>query len=246
MLDGIHENLTLLLQRLAVGATAPIYSPGEWASRLSDLPFAAEFVDQLRAEWLPIPLMDRFPQEIAEKCRAHMAEWNSGWPNLWAHTLRVTGYALYLAPEVDVPADQAFMLAMLHDVGKFDEMRDSIPHEALAGAYAREWLTGHYPEEVVERIAEAVEKEGRASDPLVRLLYDADKLEKIGASGIVRRVSQVLTFPNAIEAIARVAFDLRRFPIMKLDAAKAIAAKKREFTAGFIEEVHACIEAIST
>jgi HD superfamily phosphodiesterase len=237
LIDGIPHDLTLLLGRLAIGAATPVYSPNEWAARLHGVPSATAFLDQLRAEWLPIPLLSPFSQQIAEQCRGRMAAWHSGWPNLWAHTLRVAGYAVHLAPDAGISADQAFVLAVLHDVGKFDELRDGIAHEQIAADLAREWLFTEYPAEVVMSIADAVGKEGRSSDPFVRLLHDSDKLEKIGASGIVRRVSQVVTLPNALDAVHRVEADLRRFPSMKLDAAKPIAAQKREFTDAFIAEL---------
>lgn len=245
MANEQSQDPILLLQRLAVGATAAIYSVDEWARRLDGVPYASKFVAQLRDEWLPISPVDEVAQAIGEKCRLHMAEWNSGWPNLWAHTLRVAGYALHLAPSLNIPNDQAYLIAVLHDVGKFDELRDGTAHEEIAAEFAREWLPDHYPEEVVDDIATTVAKEGAASEPLVRLLYDSDKLEKIGASGIVRRVSQVLTLPNILDSLRRIESDLRRFPTLKLERARAIAARKREFTETFIQAVEASVGAIS-
>jgi HD superfamily phosphodiesterase len=237
MMEDTMQELILLLQRMAVGATIEIYHPDSWAAYLGDTSMAKTFITQLRTEWFPVPAVDALSRRIGEQCRQHMTEWNSGWPNLWAHTLRVAGYAMYLAPSVNLPIEYAYLLAVLHDVGKFDEIRDGIPHEVIAGSYARTWLGDEFPREVVTGIAKAVEKEGRSSDPFVRLLYDSDKLEKIGASGIVRRVSQVVTLPNALDAIRRVENDLRRFPTMKLDAARAIAERKEAFTEAFIAEV---------
>lgn len=224
----------MLLELMAVGAETPIDTADSWSEYLCAAPFGEAFIVQLRREWYPATPVDDFGEKLAEKCRDQISAWHSGWPNLWSHMQRVTGYALYLAPYADVEPVLAFALAMLHDIGKFDELREGTPHETIAARAARKYLEKRYPPATVSAISMAVGKDGNPNDPYVKLLHDADKLDKIGASGIVRRVSQTLTLPNALSALDRIAFDLSKFPAMRHAAAQEIADHKIEFTEAFI------------
>jgi uncharacterized protein len=223
-------NLDSLLGALTVGSEAVINSPHEWSDYLVNVPGADGFLWQLEKEWFPAEPPSPLAELVMEKVYDQMSAWNSGYPNLWSHTLRVAGYALQIAPDAGVTAEQAFMVAFLHDVGKFDEMRTGVAHEEIAAEMTYRLLEKQLPRNIVSSIAMAVGKTGRGSEDMVRLLHDADKLDKIGASGIVRRVSQTVTLPNAFYALGRVATDLDRFPSMKHPTAQRIADRKRTYT----------------
>src|SRR5690242_1544445 len=90
-----------LVECLAVGADQALFSADDWALRLGDDPVARQFADQLRAEWLPVSVPDEFCQQMMDFVRGYLQA-DVGWPHLWAHTLRVTGYALALAPEAGI------------------------------------------------------------------------------------------------------------------------------------------------
>jgi len=223
-----------LLSRMAVGASQAMFSLEAWQTQLDGVPGGAEFMAQLQREWLPADPPDAFCAQLGETCKAHIAAWHTGWPNLWAHILRVTGYALRIAPEVGVPPDQAYALAVLHDVGKLEEMRTGEPHTQYGAHFARQQLAGHYTRPIMNAIAGAIGKEGQTSDTLAHLLYDADKLDKIGAAGIVRRVSLTIRPERALSMVERVTADLQTFPPLKHRAAEQMALVKRTFTASFI------------
>lgn len=106
------------------------------------------------------------------------------------HVLRVMRLAerIALAEGADVEIVRA--AALLHDVARADEARGGPPHAAAGAARARVILAGHPPERV-EAVAEAIAshrfRERRAPRTLeAQVLYDADKLDAIGAIGVAR------------------------------------------------------------
>ena len=230
-----QQAMMQLLERLLVGARKPVDSVDAWSARLLDDPpsaVATEFVTALRAEWLPADPPDGLCQTIQEQVRHHLGLWHPGWPHLWAHTLRVTGAALVLAKETAVDPTVAYLTGVLHDVAKLDELRASEAHEVLGADFAARALRGHLPLADVEAIQAAILKEG--DGPLAVMLHDADKLDKIGATGVMRRIS-VETRPSwLVSALWRVQDDLERFPTMHFTTSRQLAAQKRAFLRRFL------------
>jgi len=80
--------------------------------------------------------------------------------------------------------------ALLHDVGRADELAGGACHALTGARRAREILAGH-PEDQVNAVAEAI-RTHRFRDNVkprtleARILYDADKLDAIGAVGVAR------------------------------------------------------------
>lgn len=225
-----------LLNNLLVGASTRMDTLGDWAERLLDeapSPLASRFVNQLSDEWLDALPPDAFCEQVSEHVRRHLASWHPGWPHLWAHILRVTGYSLALADEVGARAEEVYLLSMCHDVAKLDELRSGEPHEELGAAIAGRVLRGYLPPDRISAIQAAILKEDEG-DTLGEILHDADKLDKIGATGVLRRVS-IETRPSWLSAaLWRVGDDLARFPPMRLDLSRALAGAKREFLGWFL------------
>ncbi len=240
--ESARFDLQPLLQQLTVGAAQPMFSPDDWALRLADVPYGQEFMSQLYAEWFPADPPDEFCAQLLEICQERIGKWHSGWPNLWAHTLRVIGYALMAAPDAGVAPEQAFALAVLHDVGKLDEMRIGELHEVIAAQAARELLKVHFSRPIVNAIAAAVGKDGLVGSPFTRLLFDIDKLDKIGATGIVRRVSQTIDLSGVVPMLRRVETDLNTFPSLNHDSTRQLATRKRAFTTQFLATMRADLE----
>jgi HD superfamily phosphodiesterase len=144
----------------------------------------------LQREWLPVAPPDAACRSVMDAVRAHLAR-HAVWPQVWAHVLRVTGNAVQLAPEVGLPPAHAFLLGVLHDAGKLDEAESGIDHALIGGVLARQQLATvlGLPLAAVEQIANAISKQAAADDSYLRLLREADKLDKIGATGIARRLS---------------------------------------------------------
>ena len=89
-------------------------------------------------------------------------------------------------------ADMAILkaAALLHDVGRAEQQRRGICHAKAGAEKARDILRG-YPSEMVEAVVEAIRQhrfrgEKPPSTTEAKVLYDADKLDAIGAIGVAR------------------------------------------------------------
>lgn len=225
--------LRYLLDGLAAGVTQPLFSADDWANRLGDDPSAQRFVSQLRQEWLPLSVPDEFCQQMMDFARGYLEPF-AGWPHLWAHTLRVTGTALTLAPQADVDVAHAFLLGIFHDVGKLDELHNGGSHEQIGAEIAHEQLRAHFNRQIVTLLTNVIAKKSSPLNPYTHLIHDADKLDKIGATGIARRLSTSSGTQFAALALSRVEEDLHNFPEMHFPTSQRLAESKRAFTESFL------------
>lgn len=233
--DLDRDGLLALLDGLLVGAQQLVESPGDWAERLGGdgaSPLVGRFIDQLDAEWHDAWPPDRLCVQVTEQVRARMAAWHPGWPHLWAHVLRVTGLAVALAEDAGQDPALAYLTGICHDVAKLDELRTSLPHEEEGAVFAADALRGHLPGAQISAIQAAIRKDG--DDTLARILNDADKLDKIGAVGVVRRISTGTDRGWLPVALGRVADDAEHFPPMHFARSRALARDKRAFVAWFV------------
>jgi uncharacterized protein len=106
------------------------------------------------------------------------------------HVLRVLVLAerLALAEGADLEIVRAAVL--LHDVARVEGDRHAGDHAQAGAELARRLLAGHPPEKV-EAVAHAIAAHRFRSGPApetveARVLYDADKLDAIGAIGVAR------------------------------------------------------------
>ena len=112
-----------------------------------------------------------------------------------AHAMRVADWTLRLAG-AEVDAREAFAAALLHDA--VNPPKDS-PERALASARSAERARERLPAlgfapEAVARIADAIRDHSFSrgavpATPLGRALQDADRLEALGAIGLLRCIS---------------------------------------------------------
>ncbi len=225
--------LLRLLDGLAAGADKPLFSVNDWSARLGDDPPARQFIDQMRQEWYPMAVPDAFCQQMMDFVRGYIG-WHSGWPHLWAHILRVTGAALALAPEAGVEPAHAFLLGMFHDIGKLEELRSAESHEEIGARLAEEKLNGTYGRQAAAQFANIIAKKADDHNPYAGLLHDADKLDKIGATGIARRLSTERGPLLAALELRRVEDDLNSFPPMHFPPSQELAANKKAFTRSFL------------
>jgi uncharacterized protein len=103
------------------------------------------------------------------------------------HVLRVTALAVHLAQAEGADVEIVRTAALLHDIG-LDNGR--VGHEEVAAERAHEILAGQPPGKV-EAVAQAIRSHRfRAGPPPQTLeaqcLFDADKLDAIGAIGVAR------------------------------------------------------------
>ena len=229
------EMMAALLDGLLAGAEQPLDSVGAWAERLLDnhsTPLAQDFVNQLGDEWLDADPPDALSDDITRQVIARLSAWHPGWPHLWAHILRVTGVAVALAAEEDVDPRLAYLMGICHDVAKLDELRSSESHEELGADFVGRALRGKLNPSQIESIQAAILKDG--DDTLADILHDADKLDKIGAAGVLRRVSTQRDRAWLPSALARVGDDLVDFPAMRFDLSRDLARSKRDFLGWFL------------
>lgn len=106
------------------------------------------------------------------------------------HVLRVRRLALRIAQAEGADLELVSAAALLHDAGRAEQDRTGACHALLGAQIAREALAGQ-PAERVEAVARAIAQHRyRAANPPTsleaRVLYDADKLDALGASGVAR------------------------------------------------------------
>jgi len=123
-----------------------------------------------------------------EEARRYYAEADAA--HNFDHVLRVLALAERVARAEGADLEIVRAAALLHDVGRVGEERGDGCHARIGAARAREILRGH-PQDRVEAVAEAIaaHRFRRGPDPQsleARVLYDADKLDAIGAIGVAR------------------------------------------------------------
>ena len=108
------------------------------------------------------------------------------------HVLRVVQLADRIARAEGADVDIVRAAALLHDIG-LDEGR--VGHETSAANRAKDLLREHgYSESFVDAVAHAIESHRFRSGPTpqtleAKVLFDADKLDSIGAIGVARAVA---------------------------------------------------------
>ena len=106
------------------------------------------------------------------------------------HVLRVLALAECIGQTEGAAMDIVRAAALLHDVARAEEERNGACHARVGAERARQILAGH-PTDKVEAVAQAIASH-RFRDEVVpqtleaKVLYDADKLDAIGAIGIAR------------------------------------------------------------
>ncbi len=106
------------------------------------------------------------------------------------HVLRVLRLAERIGPTEGADMEILSTAVLLHDIGRPEEIRDGICH-AQAGAEKARQILADWPPERVEAVAHAIATHRFRNDAVpqtleARVLYDADKLDCIGAIGVAR------------------------------------------------------------
>jgi putative nucleotidyltransferase with HDIG domain len=238
MLPEDTATISALLTKLATGAGQHLFTVNSWASQLNGTADTLTFLEQLRKEWQPITIPSSLSQEMMDICREYLSGY-VGWPHLWAHTLRVTGNALGLAQEAGIEQEHAFLMGIFHDIGKLEEMNGGDSHETAGADIFRTMLSGRMPDKLITLMANVIAKSASPINPYTQVLYDADKLDKIGATGIARRISTDWGAQHIRYALGRVRDDALDFPAMHFLASRKLAKLKLAYTKKFVESIGA-------
>jgi uncharacterized protein len=106
------------------------------------------------------------------------------------HVLRVLALAERIGQAEGADLEIVRAAALLHDVAREQAQADGLDHAAFAADRAREILNGQ-PYDKVEAVAHAIAAHRFRTGPEpvtleARVLFDADKLDAIGAVGVAR------------------------------------------------------------
>jgi uncharacterized protein len=134
---------------------------------------------------------------ILEKVRAFALERHRGTPPChdFSHVQRVYALAERIAVEEGADLFIVRLATLLHDIGRGIEARigpDPDRHEELSAELARPFLLGlGLSSDLVDQVIAAIlthrHRRGRVPGSLeARCLYDADKLDSLGAVGVAR------------------------------------------------------------
>lgn len=113
------------------------------------------------------------------------------------HIYRVLNNALVIAEgEENVDYDILITACLLHDVGRIDQMKDpKLCHAAVGSEKAKKFLLSQgYPENFAETVANCIRthrfrKNAPPQTLEAKILFDADKLDVVGAMGIARTLA---------------------------------------------------------
>ncbi|MFA5368539.1 MAG: HD domain-containing protein [Candidatus Paceibacterota bacterium] len=130
--------------------------------------------------------------EIKDKAKSFFID-SSGCHD-WTHVERVYNLAIRIAKKEKANLDIVKIAAYLHDIGRKEEMEGGgkICHAEKGAELAEEILLSHnLDKEIVENIKHCVlshryRNEHKPKTIEAKILFDADKLDSIGAVGIAR------------------------------------------------------------
>ena len=131
-------------------------------------------------------------ERISDIARSHFESARSS--HRWDHTQRVCRMALHLGEQEGADRDIVALAALLHDIGRTEEDRSQgrIRHAERGADMARKILAGEGLEDnkigkIVHCIATHRFRDNKQPEtPEAKVLFDADKLDSIGAVGIAR------------------------------------------------------------
>jgi hypothetical protein len=247
--DSRSDELRWLFDALATGGRRPIITLNEWEVHLTHQPRLQQtditrwFLAALRDEWNepqpPTSLCDTLTGEV----RAYLESREGPWATVWGHIRRVAGTALWLAEQNNLSLETTYLSALFHDAGKLDEEKTGQPHPQIGAEMAERRLWGELSPDTVRLIHDAIwihPDRPPTSWKVAGILHDADKLDKIGAAGLARRLSETDDQANACQGAHRTLDEADSYPVPALSVSEALLRPKLAFThtlRGLIDEV---------
>ena len=108
------------------------------------------------------------------------------------HILRVLTLAERIARAEGADVELVRTAALLHDWGRAEAVERALDHAQVAASRARTWLTARdYPPTQIDAVTHAIAAHRFRTEPApatleAQVLFDADKLDAIGAIGVAR------------------------------------------------------------
>ena len=155
---------------------------------------------------------DKFLEKLREKVLPYFEKCNPA--HDVSHTDRVLNLALKIGEKENADLEILEVASLFHDVARHeqDDSKGAICHAERGGELAREILKElNYAEDKIEKVVHCIEthrfrKDNSPESIEAKILYDADKLDGIGAIGIGRSFSFAGTSGAAVH-IAEVDVD---------------------------------------
>ncbi len=112
----------------------------------------------------------------------------------WSHVERVVELCLKIGKKEDADLEILHLAALLHDVArkKEDEHRGNIDHALEGTKIAQQLLKKYnYPDDMIQKVLHCIEchrfrKDRTPTSKEAKILFDADKIDAIGAIGVAR------------------------------------------------------------
>ena len=147
------------------------------------------------------------------------------------HTIQVVNIIRKIGSDLEAKLNIAVIAAWLHDIGK-PGLQGKKNHAKRSAEKAIEILKGSaLDSKDVERVADAIEKHAGLSldEPLVpieaQLLWEADKLSKLGATGIVHYIINGIRLKPGM-SLYDISKDLSDFMSLAEDIAESMRTEK--------------------
>jgi uncharacterized protein len=112
--------------------------------------------------------------------------------SLWTHSSRVARIAHHIAEAEGLDAEPALLAGLLHDIGKFSDgvyHEDEVAEEEVAVRFTERILSKTAHEKWIPIVNEAIlslYREDQEVGDIGRVLYDADRLDKLGHMGVAQ------------------------------------------------------------
>jgi len=159
------------------------------------------------------------------------------------HTERVTRMCIIIGKYEYADMGILIPAALLHDIARPLEKERGLPHETEGARMAEAYLASiHYNPVLIPAISAAIRthrfrSDEKPSTPEAKILSDADKLDALGAVGIVRTFMRAAEHGGDINDATFHFRDklLKLKDLMYTDTARDIAGERHAFLAKFLE-----------
>ncbi|HZG13532.1 MAG TPA: HD domain-containing protein [Candidatus Bathyarchaeia archaeon] len=135
-------------------------------------------------------IVEALPARLVEKARAYFAGQDPA--HDWFHNLRVMALCERIGREEGADMTVLRLAALLHDIGRAEESRTGECHAEISARECEGLLQEEgYSEQIIAAVKKAIlTHRFRKNNPPTtleeKILFDADKIDSIGAIGVVR------------------------------------------------------------
>lgn len=135
-------------------------------------------------------ILEALPQGLVEKAKAYFNGQDPA--HDWTHNLRVMALCERIGREEGADMQILRLAALLHDIGRAEERRTKICHAEISAREAVPLLRAEGCEDsLIAKVQQAIlthrfRKQNPPSTLEEKILFDADKLDSIGAIGVAR------------------------------------------------------------